>query len=64
MGFHHLLMPTLLLKDPELIKQLCVKEFDYFMDHRSFVPDDVDPLWGKNLLSLKGFVKYNYLKHY
>lgn len=47
-------MPTLLLRDSDLIKQLTVKDFDNFMDHRSIIPEEVDPLLGKNLFSLKG----------
>ncbi|KAJ8965320.1 hypothetical protein NQ314_004214 [Rhamnusium bicolor] len=41
-------------KDPELIKQVTVKDFDHFTDHRSFIPEGVDPLWSKNLFFLKG----------
>ncbi|RZC35461.1 p450 domain containing protein, partial [Asbolus verrucosus] len=53
-GFYQFLLPTLLLRDPELIKQVTVKDFDHFVDHRSFIPEDSDPLWGKNLFSLTG----------
>ncbi|XP_049818311.1 cytochrome P450 9e2-like isoform X3 [Aethina tumida] len=53
-GFYQFLMPTLLLRDSDLIKQLTVKDFDNFMDHRSIIPEEVDPLLGKNLFSLKG----------
>nr|CAI5852944.1 unnamed protein product [Callosobruchus analis] len=47
-------IPTLLIRDLDLLKQVCVKDFDQFVDHRSFVPDDCDPLWSKNLFALKG----------
>ncbi|RZC39210.1 uncharacterized protein BDFB_009483, partial [Asbolus verrucosus] len=53
-GFYQFFLPTLLLKDPELIKQITVKDFDHFVDHRSFIPEDSDPLWRKNLISLTG----------
>ncbi|CAH0564730.1 unnamed protein product [Brassicogethes aeneus] len=53
-GFYQFSIPTLLLKDPELIKQITVKDFDHFLDHRTFIPEESDPLWGKNLFSLKG----------
>lgn len=43
-----------MLRDPELIKELTVKEFDNFTDHRSFTDPDTDPIWGSNLFSLKG----------
>ncbi|CAH1987058.1 unnamed protein product [Acanthoscelides obtectus] len=47
-------IPTLIIRDLELIKQVCVKDFDHFVDHRSFIPDNCDPLWEKNLFALKG----------
>nr|QTM97432.1 Cytochrome P450 [Sitophilus oryzae] len=53
-GFYQFYTPTLMLRDPELIKQITVKDFDHFTDHRSFVDPDADPLWGGNLFSLKG----------
>ncbi|EFA09242.1 cytochrome P450 9Z4 [Tribolium castaneum] len=51
-GMYQFFTPTLVLKDPDLIKQIAVKEFDSFLNHRSFIPEDVDPLWSKNLFSL------------
>ncbi|CAG9773671.1 unnamed protein product [Ceutorhynchus assimilis] len=54
-GIYQFYMPFLLLKDPDLFKQIAVKDFDYFTDHKGLsVSEDVDPLWGKNLFSLKG----------
>ncbi|KAJ3645276.1 hypothetical protein Zmor_022942 [Zophobas morio] len=53
-GFYQFFLPTLLLKDPDLIKQITVKDFDHFVDHRNFIPEDSDPLWGKNLFALTG----------
>lgn len=37
-----------------MIKQITVKDFDHFTDHNSFIPEEVDPLIAKNLLSMKG----------
>lgn len=45
---------TLLLRDPELIKQVTVKYFDHFPDHRSFITEEMDPIFGRNVFSLKG----------
>ncbi|ENN74073.1 hypothetical protein YQE_09335, partial [Dendroctonus ponderosae] len=53
-GFYQFSIPTLITKDPELIKQITVKDFDHFSDHRSFVDADVDPLWAGNLFALTG----------
>nr|WCC58103.1 cytochrome P450 [Pharsalia antennata] len=53
-GMYQFFVPTLVLKDPDLIKQITVKDFDHFTDHRSFVAEDANPLWGKNLFALTG----------
>lgn len=53
-GVYQTTIPTLMLRDPELIKQITVKDFDHFVDHRSFVPESIDPVWTKNLFALKG----------
>ena len=44
----------LIVKDPKLIKQILIKEFDTFPYHYPFVSADSDPIWGKNLLLLQG----------
>lgn len=51
-GVYQFFNPILVLRDPDLIKQITVKDFDHFLNHRSFVPEDVDPLWSKNLFAL------------
>ncbi|KAB0794243.1 hypothetical protein PPYR_13863 [Photinus pyralis] len=53
-GMYQLARPVLAIRDPELIKQITVKDFDHFIDHSQFVPEECEPLWGKNLFSLKG----------
>lgn len=46
--------PTVIVRDPKLIKEIAVKNFDNFPDHRSFVTEEMDPVFGKNVFSLKG----------
>ncbi|KAL4707544.1 hypothetical protein ACJJTC_000296 [Scirpophaga incertulas] len=46
--------PVLFIRDLELIKQIAIKDFEHFLDHRTVVDDKVDPFWGRNLFSLKG----------
>lgn len=46
--------PMYFIRDPEMVKQLAVKDFDHFEDHRSFVDDDVDALFGNSLFMLHG----------
>ncbi|KAL3273877.1 hypothetical protein HHI36_015303 [Cryptolaemus montrouzieri] len=53
-GFYQVSTPILMLRDPELIKEICVKDFEHFLDHRTFLKEDADPLWNKNLFALKG----------
>ncbi|KAK9885346.1 hypothetical protein WA026_010843 [Henosepilachna vigintioctopunctata] len=53
-GIYQFLTPVLFLKSPELMKQICVKDFDHFLNHKGYLPDGVDELWSKNLVGLKG----------
>jgi hypothetical protein len=46
--------PSLLIRDPELVKNVLVKDFQTFMDRTFSVDDTSDPLLGKNLATLKG----------
>ncbi|CAG9824163.1 unnamed protein product [Phaedon cochleariae] len=53
-GFFQFNTPILLIRDPELIKQITIKDFDHFVDHRAVVPENIDPIWGRNLFALTG----------
>ncbi|CAG9808691.1 unnamed protein product [Chironomus riparius] len=53
-GLFEFRRPVVLIRDPQIIKQLTVKDFDHFMDHRVLITEDIDPLFGKNLVSLSG----------
>ncbi|GAB0096690.1 hypothetical protein DMENIID0001_122330 [Sergentomyia squamirostris] len=53
-GYYEMRKPTLILRDPELIKQMCVKDFEHFLDHRVSIDPKEEPIFGRNLLSLKG----------
>lgn len=46
--------PTLVLKDPELIKQVTIKAFDHFSDRFYIFAIPEEPLIGQNLFNLKG----------
>lgn len=52
-GIFMLINPVLMLKDPEMIKQILVKDFDYFTDRGFYVNEKVDPLTD-NLLMVGG----------
>ncbi|KAK4875965.1 hypothetical protein RN001_012387 [Aquatica leii] len=51
-GIYQFNEPVLLIRDLELIKQIMVKDFDFFPDHRTFLPPNVDSLWGKNIFQM------------
>ncbi|KAF2892017.1 hypothetical protein ILUMI_14156, partial [Ignelater luminosus] len=53
-GLYQFFIPGLFLRDPDLIKQLTVKDFDHFTDHYQMLPENSEPLWEKNLFSLRG----------
>lgn len=50
----NLFTPAITLCDPELIKDVLVKNFDHFTDHQSFIDENTDPIFGRNIVSLKG----------
>lgn len=54
MGSYQFGLPTLILRDPELIKRIIIKDFNNFVDHNQIIPEDAEPIWEKNLVALKG----------
>ncbi|KAF5293746.1 hypothetical protein FQA39_LY03231 [Lamprigera yunnana] len=61
-GMYTFSKPSLLLRDPNLIKIIFVKEFDTFPEHVPVVPTDVDPLWSKNLFAMQGGKEWHELR--
>lgn len=53
-GFFDFINPVIMVRDPELISTIAIKNFDNFTDHRGFVDEKLDPLMGQNLFSLRG----------
>lgn len=53
-GFFDSMNPVVMIRDPDLIKSIGVKNFESFPDHRAFINEVNDPLFGKNLFSLRG----------
>lgn len=47
-------VPSLLVKDLELLKRMAIKDFEYFHDHCNFASDQLDPMFAKNLFFLEG----------
>ncbi|KAJ3642767.1 hypothetical protein Zmor_025523 [Zophobas morio] len=46
--------PVLIIRDPELIKDITVKSFQHFHDNDLFLDKNIDPLLGRNPFFLKG----------
>lgn len=46
--------PTLLIRDPELVKTVLVKDFNSFHDNDFQSDPEVDPLFGRNPFVLTG----------
>lgn len=61
-GLYSLGTASLVIRDPELIKKIAVKEFDTFPEHKPFIPSDVDPLWNNNLFAMEGGEKWHQLR--
>ncbi|KAG4067463.1 hypothetical protein HA402_009700 [Bradysia odoriphaga] len=47
-------MPRYVIRDPNTIKQVVVKDFEFFEDHLEFTDENMDKLWGNSLFFLKG----------
>lgn len=52
-GMYNFTTPEFMPLDPELTKQLLVKEFQHFPDRGTFVDEEIDPISG-NIFSLEG----------
>lgn len=52
-GIYDFLKPLYVLKDPDLIKQVCIKDGDNFINHRFTLDPEVDPIVGRNLFAIK-----------
>jgi hypothetical protein len=53
-GIFSLDKPSLLVRDPELVKNILVKDFQYFMDRHISVDEKTDPLWASTVFVIKG----------
>ncbi|XP_053683465.1 probable cytochrome P450 9f2 [Sabethes cyaneus] len=59
-GFYDFMKPIFMLRDPEVVKKIGVKDFDYFMDHTPIMTGsqdegiDTDSLFGNSLFALRG----------
>ncbi|XP_043477331.1 cytochrome P450 9e2-like [Leptopilina heterotoma] len=45
--------PVIVIRDPEIIKSIGIKNFESFINHRGFTNESIDPIFGRSLFSLK-----------
>lgn len=53
-GFFAFRKPGYLIHDPELVKQITIKDFDHFGDHTNIIPLEADPVMGRVLFFIEG----------
>ncbi|KAB0794253.1 hypothetical protein PPYR_13873 [Photinus pyralis] len=53
-GSCYYFQPLLLLRAPDMIKQIAIKDFENFIDRIQFLRDDIEPLWTKSIFLLRG----------
>lgn len=53
-GKMNIYTPNIVIRDPELIKELGVKNFKHFPDHRMIIDERIEPMFTKNLFTLRG----------
>ncbi|XP_018339415.1 PREDICTED: cytochrome P450 9e2-like isoform X3 [Trachymyrmex septentrionalis] len=53
-GLYNFLTPIFVIRDPDLISTIAIKQFDNFCDHQGFVNEILDPIAAKNLFNLQG----------
>lgn len=44
---------SVMIRDPELMKTICVKDFDSFVNHNFAIDADIDPILGRSLFLMK-----------
>ncbi|KMQ89600.1 cytochrome p450 9e2, partial [Lasius niger] len=53
-GMSDMTNPVVMIRNPDLIKSITLKNFDLFPDRRAVIEEHHDPILGKNLFALKG----------
>ncbi|CAH0397734.1 unnamed protein product [Chilo suppressalis] len=53
MGYVEGTKPVILVRDPELIKKITVKDFDHFLNHTDFFTQEMEPLFSLTLIMMK-----------
>lgn len=51
-GYFQFATPMLILRDPKLVKQICVKDFEIFPQHTGASDDQLLNIWNRNLIAV------------
>jgi len=52
-GVFEFRQPVYLIRDPEIIKQITVKDFDHFINHKTKIDENVEPMLGRVLFLMR-----------
>ncbi|KAL0841593.1 hypothetical protein ABMA28_015252 [Loxostege sticticalis] len=52
-GYIEGITPIILIRDPDLIKMITVKDFEHFINHKDFFSEEMEPLFGESLIMMK-----------
>uniref|UniRef100_A0A182PWV9 Uncharacterized protein n=1 Tax=Anopheles epiroticus TaxID=199890 RepID=A0A182PWV9_9DIPT len=52
-GYFDFFSPIYVVRDLELVKQVCIKDFDHFVNHRIQLDENHDPLFGRALFAMR-----------
>ncbi|XP_073996482.1 cytochrome P450 6k1-like [Rhodnius prolixus] len=63
-GFYAPLQPMILIRDPELIKTVLVKDFNSFCDNGFELSEKIDPLLGYNPFGVKGLQEWKQIRSF
>ncbi|KAK5644027.1 hypothetical protein RI129_007872 [Pyrocoelia pectoralis] len=61
-GFYNIFQPVLIIRDLELVKRICVKDYHVFHSHSEIIPSELDDLWSKHLFNLTDKKLWNNLR--
>lgn len=53
-GYLKFMQPAVLMRDPELIKNMLIRDFDHFLVSDFPIDENIDPILGKHVFCLKG----------
>lgn len=53
-GAYNFNRPIFVIREPETIKQLTIKDFEYFENHQMFIDSQIDELFGNSLFLMEG----------